>query len=73
MTKINSPLGIQSSIPNPSFPVVPVHHTTIACHGGGGALGHPKVYLKISRDSATTCPYCSIQYVYVDTGKSTEH
>ncbi|MDA1090485.1 MAG: zinc-finger domain-containing protein [Proteobacteria bacterium] len=31
--------------------------------GGGGALGHPTVYLKIGDAGAVTCPYCSRHYV----------
>jgi uncharacterized Zn-finger protein len=28
------------------------------CDGGGGALGHPRVYLAIDRSGRATCPYC---------------
>jgi uncharacterized Zn-finger protein len=37
----------------------------VACDGGGGALGHPKVYLHIDHDAgdSVTCPYCSRTYV----------
>ena len=39
------------------------HHET-ACDGGGGALGHPRVYLHTDPDSHdVTCPYCSRHYV----------
>ncbi|MBU8544666.1 MULTISPECIES: zinc-finger domain-containing protein [Roseomonadaceae] len=31
------------------------------CDGGGGALGHPLVYLRIE-DRQVTCPYCSRTY-----------
>lgn len=37
---------------------------SVPCDGGGGALGHPKVYLRIdpvSRD--VVCPYCSRRFV----------
>ena len=42
-----------------------VTETTIACDGGGGALGHPLVYLHIDHDAqdSITCPYCSRTYV----------
>ncbi|MBY0406065.1 MAG: zinc-finger domain-containing protein [Rickettsiales bacterium] len=34
------------------------------CDGGGGPLGHPRVYLHIDQDKGEiTCPYCSRQYV----------
>lgn len=35
----------------------------IACDGGGGALGHPKVYLEMGEKTEITCPYCSRHYV----------
>ena len=28
-------------------PVIEVDHRIIACDGGGGALGHPKVYINL--------------------------
>lgn len=34
----------------------------VACDGGGGALGHPRVYLRIE-GSEIACPYCSRLYV----------
>ena len=30
---------------------------------GGGALGHPGVYLNIEADGRVTCPYCSRVFV----------
>ncbi len=45
---------------------IEVKTATIECDGGG-ALGHPMVYLKIGggKDGggAITCPYCSRRYV----------
>jgi uncharacterized Zn-finger protein len=35
---------------------------TVACDGGGGALGHPRVFLNIL-DRQVMCPYCSRLYV----------
>ena len=40
-----------------------VKTSTVGCDGGGGALGHPAVYLKIAETGGVTCPYCSCQYV----------
>ena len=31
----------------------------VACNGGGGALGHPQVWLTLGGDGQVTCPYCS--------------
>ena len=31
----------------------------VICDGGGGALGHPRVYLEMGDKNETLCPYCS--------------
>ena len=31
--------------------------------GGGGALGHPKVYLKFDEAREIVCPYCSKHFI----------
>ncbi len=40
-----------------------VTDTTVGCDGGGGALGHPMVYLEIGPEGSATCPYCSRHFV----------
>ena len=35
----------------------------VACNGGGGALGHPQVWLTLGTDNEVICPYCSRRYV----------
>ncbi len=42
-----------------------VHSRTVPCDGGGGALGHPLVMLRIEHDQVT-CPYCSRTYVLAE-------
>lgn len=39
-----------------------VDHPVVACDGGGGALGHPLVYLTIGASGHVECPYCSRVY-----------
>lgn len=41
---------------------IDVDDTTVACDGGDGALGHPRVFLYIEGRSVM-CPYCSRLYV----------
>jgi len=37
----------------------------IACDGGEGAMGHPRVWLTIPDDTGwVECPYCDARYVY---------
>ncbi len=35
----------------------------IACDGGEGALGHPRVWLSIGTDGFVECPYCDKKFV----------
>jgi uncharacterized Zn-finger protein len=39
-----------------------VDERTIACDGGDGGMGHPRVFLRILGQDVT-CPYCSRHYV----------
>ncbi|WP_082029483.1 zinc-finger domain-containing protein [Tateyamaria sp. ANG-S1] len=44
-----------------------VHTHRVACDGGEGALGHPRVWLQIPEDIGwVECPYCDCKYVYAD-------
>lgn len=46
------------------FEVIEVNALQVSCDGGGGALGHPRVYLHIDPDRGEImCPYCSRLYV----------
>lgn len=50
--------------PNPPFETILVASTEVACDGGGGVTGHPKVYLHIERETNdVVCPYCSRMFV----------
>lgn len=42
--------------------IIHVDDRVVACDGGGGGLGHPRVWLRIVNDQ-TFCPYCSRIYV----------
>jgi len=49
---------------------IAVTDRTVACDGGGGALGHPRVFLRIVDrdvggivDRDVVCPYCSRRFV----------
>ncbi|OWK02107.1 NDUFS6 [Cervus elaphus hippelaphus] len=44
-------------------PVSQVGSRVISCDGGGGALGHPRVYINLDKDTKTgTCGYCGLQF-----------
>lgn len=42
----------------------------VACDGGEGALGHPRVWLQIPQDQGwVECPYCDARLVHKDHAK----
>ncbi|KAJ4927733.1 hypothetical protein JOQ06_015535 [Pogonophryne albipinna] len=44
-------------------PVTEVEARVVSCDGGGGALGHPKVYINLDKDTKVgTCGYCGLQF-----------
>lgn len=44
-----------------------VEKSKIACDGGEGAMGHPRVWLTIPADTGyVECPYCDAKYVLKD-------
>ena len=42
---------------------IEVDDTRVACDGGGGALGHPRVYLEMGDEHFVECPYCDRRFV----------
>lgn len=40
-----------------------VDDKSVACDGGGGALGHPRVWLAMDSSGRIECPYCSRIFV----------
>jgi uncharacterized Zn-finger protein len=45
------------------FETIYINETVAACNGGGGALGHPRVYLNLGPAGKVECPYCSRLFV----------
>lgn len=46
---------------------IKVTDTVVACDGGDGGLGHPRVYLHMGHDHRVECPYCDRLYVLDET------
>ena len=46
--------------------VIEVESTNVACDGGGGALGHPLVYLNMGQKGWVECGYCDRKFVLKD-------
>jgi uncharacterized Zn-finger protein len=51
----------------PVAETITVSDATVACDGGGGALGHPRVFLTLV-DGRVVCPYCSRIFVLAPDG-----
>jgi uncharacterized Zn-finger protein len=53
---------------DPSFPppappeVILVKSKRVACDGGGGALGHPLVYMEMGDEAYVECGYCDRRF-----------
>ena len=52
-----------SNHPAQNHETVTVTKKRIACDGGGGALGHPKVWMDMGQDNQVRCKYCDRLYV----------
>ncbi|KFM59692.1 NADH dehydrogenase [ubiquinone] iron-sulfur protein 6, mitochondrial, partial [Stegodyphus mimosarum] len=44
-----------------SIPPKPVKERVVWCDGGGGALGHPKVYINLDQ-GPQACGYCGLRF-----------
>ncbi len=47
----------------PAPEVIVVHEHRAMCDGGGGALGHPRVYLEMGAAHSVECGYCDRRFV----------
>ena len=43
--------------------VIVVETTRVACDGGGGALGHPLVFMEMGDSAYVECGYCDRRFV----------
>jgi uncharacterized Zn-finger protein len=41
---------------------IEVEEMRTSCDGGGGALGHPLVYLNLGDGGSVDCPYCGRRF-----------
>lgn len=44
-------------------PVRWVDGQTVACDGGGGPLGHPRIFINVDKPQICWCTYCGLPYV----------
>lgn len=42
--------------------IIKTDMSRVACDGGGGGLGHPRVYLEMGANHSVDCPYCGRRF-----------
>ncbi len=52
---------------------IEVETDRVGCDGGGGALGHPLVYLTMDAAGKVDCPYCGRRYIRREGAGGGEH
>ena len=44
-------------------PVRWTHDRVVACDGGGGPLGHPRIFINVDKPQINMCTYCGLPFV----------
>ena len=57
------PSPAQNPVPVDPPEVISVESTRVACDGGGGALGHPLVFMEMGDSEYVECGYCDRRFV----------
>ena len=52
---------------------IEVESAVVCCDGGGGALGHPAVYLNMGEKREIDCPYCGRRFVLKEGAGAAAH
>ncbi|MCX8507099.1 MAG: zinc-finger domain-containing protein [Alphaproteobacteria bacterium] len=57
-------MDLAANSAKPAAAIFTVSNPRFACDGGGGALGHPKIYLDLTRTGRVDCPYCGRRFAF---------
>ena len=68
-----SPFNQAGSMPMEAPEAIEVERQRVACDGGGGGLGHPRVCLEMGDETFVECPYCDRRFVLRDGAGHTDH
>lgn len=49
---------------DPAPETILVRTKSVKCDGGGGVLGHPRVYYDMGEENFVECGYCDRRFVY---------
>ncbi len=56
-------MTFKTSLNSPEIIVVDDDADEVACDGGGGALGHPKVWYSFDGKDVAECGYCDRMFI----------
>ena len=42
------------------------HKRVVECDGGGGPLGHPRIFINVDKPEICSCTYCGLPYVSIE-------
>jgi uncharacterized Zn-finger protein len=62
-----------TSRPRPPVEKIIVTGHRVSCDGGGGALGHPKVWYEMGSDHEVECLYCGRVFVQDTQAAGADH
>ncbi len=62
MPELPEPLQVAHAPAYQPTEIIRTDERVVACDGGVGVLGHPRVWLRI-KERETMCPYCSRLFV----------
>ena len=57
---------------NKTKEIILVNTRRVSCDGGGGALGHPLVFMEMGEDGEVVCKYCDKCFVLRGGPKDTD-
>ena len=49
-------------------PVRWTKESQVSCDGGGGPLGHPRIFINVNKPQICWCTYCGVPFVSIDGG-----
>ncbi|KAJ5908676.1 Zinc finger CHCC-type [Penicillium taxi] len=72
MTGIRFEQTIMETQPRPMAAIELIHkqpvswtkERAVSCDGGGGPLGHPKIFINTDKPEIVTCGYCGVPYAH---------
>jgi len=54
-------------------PPIESHSRVVSCDGGGGALGHPKVFMNLDKPGNHACGYCGLRFTLAGQAHNGQH